>query len=639
MSLRDACAELVAIWPRLPDLIGADWPQAARAIEPLLRQLAEARSDGARDLKLSEIVITLSSYESVAGRLKAAMDSRVRRDPRDGTQISPPSSEQLTEAILTTSANHRWVNCDLRPAVTDSLADDAVRFVLTFAVDAHPQPGVLRTSQLDIGGEPGDPDVVLTVRVLGPDDVTVTAIEDSLVLVAGGPSQDRARFRLAMPAHGRYSLSALLERDGNVVQVISLSVDTRHPDAMKQSSRGRPIGMAASLQPRQLSIIFPSDHEYQVMLASTTQKRARLPHTPQELDDIVATARESLDGLVFLDPGSGELVHQRGVTIDEPAYQIALVRLARAGYLLYQNIFFGNRADAQLQRLGEALLAELSHGPRRVQVLAAGVPVPWQMMYVAEEFDPERIRLENFLGLGHVLEVLPLDAGADQRQATTDIETSPMFAVDLAVNLDIDTDDDRRIVADQLDYWYALPADRTRVSVRRSKPDVLGALARPDAPQHLLYYFCHATARSRSGSGDRTQDSLVVGSVDGQILLEELRMDAPARHPFSGHPLVVINACDSVGLSPLFYDGLLPYFVAKGARGVIGTDAKTPAVFAAEWARRFFDRLLGGQNVGAAMLGVRRDFVTDDRNLLGLLYAQYCDADIVLTPAVRAVES
>ena len=90
-------------------------------------------------------------------------------------------------------------------------------------------------------------------------------------------------------------------------------------------------------------------------------------------------------------------------------------------------------------------------------------------------------------------------------------------------------------------------------------------------------------------------------------------------------------------MSPAFYDGFVPYFMAKGARGVVGTECKTPALFAAAWAKRFFERFLDGEPLGEAFLGLRQEFLEKHRNPLGLLYAVYCDADTQILPALAAV--
>jgi hypothetical protein len=103
-------------------------------------------------------------------------------------------------------------------------------------------------------------------------------------------------------------------------------------------------------------------------------------------------------------------------------------------------------------------------------------------------------------------------------------------------------------------------------------------------------------------------------------------------------PLVFINACESAELSPLFYEGFVPYFMAKGARGVIGTECKTPALFAAEWARRFFDRFLAGGSLGQIALDLRREFFYEHNNLLGLLYALYVDGDTQIVPGLNLAD-
>ena len=52
-------------------------------------------------------------------------------------------------------------------------------------------------------------------------------------------------------------------------------------------------------------------------------------------------------------------------------------------------------------------------------------------------------------------------------------------------------------------------------------------------------------------------------------MLGDLYLDAPTTTMMGGQPLVFINACESAALSGAFYDGFVPYFMAKGARGVV----------------------------------------------------------------------
>ena len=121
--------------------------------------------------------------------------------------------------------------------------------------------------------------------------------------------------------------------------------------------------------------------------------------------------------------------------------------------------------------------------------------------------------------------------------------------------------------------------------------------------------------------------------------LADLNIDAPTTVQFARNPLVFINACESAELSPLFYNGFVPYFMAKGARGVIGTECKTPVLFAIEWANAFFDKFFDGAAVGETVLELRQDFLRRHGNPLGLIYAIHCDADTRIAPALARAKA
>ena len=67
---------------------------------------------------------------------------------------------------------------------------------------------------------------------------------------------------------------------------------------------------------------------------------------------------------------------------------------------------------------------------------------------------------------------------------------------------------------------------------------------------------------------------------------------------------------------------------------MIGTECRTPAVFANAWAQRFFPRFLAGQVLGETFLELRREFLIEHGNPLGLLYAVHCDADTQVQPPI-----
>jgi hypothetical protein len=94
-----------------------------------------------------------------------------------------------------------------------------------------------------------------------------------------------------------------------------------------------------------------------------------------------------------------------------------------------------------------------------------------------------------------------------------------------------------------------------------------------------------------------------------------VRLDREALLALRGDPVAY-----GAGLSAmLFADGRLREGLAR---------------FAAEWATRFFRRFLAGEPLGQALLGLRREFYEGHRNLLGLLYALYCDGDTQVVPGL-----
>lgn len=172
-----------------------------------------------------------------------------------------------------------------------------------------------------------------------------------------------------------------------------------------------------------------------------------------------------------------------------------------------------------------------------------------------------------------------------------------------------------------------------QVTQRQTRADLLAALG-GDANDQVMYLYCHAVT---SGPGDAggIYGSYLVLTNEERLTLNDLNLDAPMTKPLRGNPLVFINACESAELTPSFYDGFVPYFMAKGSRGVIGTECKTPALFATEWALRFFPRFLAGEPLGELFLELRQEFCARHNNPLGLLYAVYCDGDTRIQPGLK----
>ncbi|MBI5248822.1 MAG: CHAT domain-containing protein [Desulfomonile tiedjei] len=237
-----------------------------------------------------------------------------------------------------------------------------------------------------------------------------------------------------------------------------------------------------------------------------------------------------------------------------------------------------------------------------------------------------------FLGFKHIIEELP--PGDGDLDPPKDIDGRPLTA-GVCFNWDIDQDFRLEVVQEQDAFWKRLQQHHgVRLTEGKTSEDVVNWLKKPKLENQILYFFCHAESRSLDRGGP---DSSAIELTGGkQTTLRYFKLKAPAdRFKLAGSPLVFINGCQSASMSPLFYDGWVPYFLAKGARGVMGPVWDIPAVFASEWAIRLFNRLVEGPPIGEAMLWLRREFLLKHNNLLGLAYSLYCDGETRIHPALR----
>jgi hypothetical protein len=337
------------------------------------------------------------------------------------------------------------------------------------------------------------------------------------------------------------------------------------------------------------------------------------------------------------DPG-GNYAFQLGLDIPEAERDRALVTLAKAGYLLYQRLFYHKAGDVQAARLGDFLREQTTRPGAllKLQIVAQNFPIPWSLLYVAEEWDEDAVDWERFLGMRHIIEQIPLQNTLSVPDGTI-ASDRPSLAVSVNLNEGIDAQMKADFVARQAQYWTDAAQTRggLQVTRRTQRKEVMQALKSAETADQILYLYCHAEAKGL-GSGGGPGASCLVLSNNERLTLEDLDLSAPTRIQLRGNPLVFINACESGELSPLFYDGFVPYFMAKGARGVVGTECKTPALFAAEWARRFFDRFLEGAPLGRLFLELRREFFLQHNNPLGLLYGVHCDGDTKVSPSLIA---
>ena len=85
-------------------------------------------------------------------------------------------------------------------------------------------------------------------------------------------------------------------------------------------------------------------------------------------------------------------------------------------------------------------------------------------------------------------------------------------------------------------------------------------------------------------------------------------------------------------MSPAFYDGFVPYFMAKARAASLGRSAKRRRCSQPSGRSAFFQQFLAGEALGETFLALRKELLEQHGNPLGLLYAVHSDGDTRIKP-------
>ncbi len=155
----------------------------------------------------------------------------------------------------------------------------------------------------------------------------------------------------------------------------------------------------------------------------------------------------------------------------------------------------------------------------------------------------------------------------------------------------------------------------------------------------IIYFLCHGQRGAKTvelglGRDERIAPDDLIGWIDLAAKRTRHLMWTDPR------PLVFINACASLAITPEDLVDYLDAFIGKGhAVGLIGTEIRVEPRQAMELAETFFAKLFEpGATVDAALRHIRTSFLAAG-NLLGLAYTPYCFADLAVTRAGRSQPS
>lgn len=142
---------------------------------------------------------------------------------------------------------------------------------------------------------------------------------------------------------------------------------------------------------------------------------------------------------------------------------------------------------------------------------------------------------------------------------------------------------------------------------------------------HMYILYCHGEQDERE-----QKFKLVFGPArEERSISSENLNPLKINWPEQPQPLVVLNGCDTVAVTPETVHGLLERLHELGASGVVGTEIQVYPSLAYPFALELIERLLCGQSLGEAFLAQRRDLLRKFTPL-GLAYTYHAPAALHL---------
>ncbi|TAH39728.1 MAG: CHAT domain-containing protein [Planctomycetota bacterium] len=492
------------------------------------------------------------------------------------------------------------------------------------------------------------------------DDFILEKQRETLVLPRAGASEP-VTFGLRAPAApGTARLRACLLFRGRLLQSLRVQAEVRpHEHQQDEPLQYGEIeytltggfGSLEDLEPRRLSVLTNDNgdgsHTFELM-AGELQFHLKL--TEGEMKTAASFAREALLGVCQRSEAGREPEYRfdarnRG---SEEMLRAGLIELAYTGFQLYTVVEQKLGWD-QADRLGAAL-----RKPDTIQIARvheANYVYPWALIYdrpvlsgvpkrLCTEFlrslarmsedarlsdepcfrgecpsstDAQVVCPSGFWGFRHVVEQPTSTAekvdgaagAARDLQLKIPVPGVPTGVMGISLDLHFPEEHHAELRASFPVVW----------DKHSDRMDILRALSRQDL--NLVYFYCH---------GGRNQRDVWLG-VGRKEYLVPTDLRAGGVRWKQSHPLVFINGCHTVDLTP---DDLVPFlrmFAFLQASGVIGTEVSIYETLAREFGREILERLVQHKPVGQAMRDVRLRLLRK-RNPLGLAYTLYCPADL-----------
>jgi hypothetical protein len=290
-----------------------------------------------------------------------------------------------------------------------------------------------------------------------------------------------------------------------------------------------------------------------------------------------------------------------------------LLNLAELGNYAFRKVF-GHRDAAYLPEF-------LESRPFALQVASEDFFLPWELLYPSLDAP---LDYANFLGLGHVVSRVIVQDG---RRGAFVPPAIPVAGQPRLGLLTYNTLPD--VSGKELGFFEGL-AGQGKIVLRKLRP--LDAEKKKEGieefrlfwkePLSLAHLACEAVYEDQFPNR-----SHILLSDEFPVTLQDMEI---YRVVIDSHPLLVLNACKTGTMNPLYTSHFAGAFLRSGARGVVATECLVPDAFAADFVQLLYEHLLAGRPLGESMLAARRFFLAEQGNPSGLLYSMYASPSIRL---------
>jgi hypothetical protein len=351
------------------------------------------------------------------------------------------------------------------------------------------------------------------------------------------------------------------------------------------------------------------------ILAVGQGQRVPIEMLPHDLEALNKQLQEEMQAI------AGENAEGEELTATE--LEMQLRPLAEVGNYAFKRVFGHHDTLAAVQSALSVVQRQLNDSrTTSIQVASEDFFLPWELIYPISLDEP--LSYGHFWGMNYIISRVIV------QEARPGAFVSPVISIARRPRLGLLThralpsvvekeipffeklDGDGKIALFKL---RALDPEKKREELTEFKGFWTNAL-------NLAHFACHAFYED--GSPDLSR---ILLSDEFPISLRDMEVYGVA---INGYPLIIMNACETGNLNPLYTSYFAAAFLKYGARGVVATECAVPDDFAADFAEQLYTHLLAGEPLGESLLSTRTYFLEKYNNPSGLLYSMYAPPSIRL---------